>query len=63
VADDVQSATNFCLLQVWRRDAAGLVQDAFAIIEHCSQIEFNEVKTYLLTAQQTTCFLNTIKTQ
>jgi RNA polymerase sigma-70 factor (ECF subfamily) len=46
------------------RDAAlDLVQDAFAKIwEHCSQIEFSKVKTYLFTTVNN-LFLNTIKHQ
>jgi RNA polymerase sigma-70 factor (ECF subfamily) len=37
-----------------------LVQDAFKIWENCSQIDFNKVKTYLLTTINN-LFLNTIK--
>jgi RNA polymerase sigma-70 factor (ECF subfamily) len=59
---NVQSATNFAYYKCGDRDAAlDLVQDAFAKIwEHCSQIEFSKVKTYLLTTVNN-LFLNTIK--
>jgi len=59
---NVQTATNFAYYKCGDRDAAlDLVQDAFAKIwEHCSQIEFTKVKTYLLTTVNN-LFLNTIK--
>jgi RNA polymerase sigma-70 factor (ECF subfamily) len=45
------------------RDDADLVQDALQKIwEHCSQIEFSKVKTYLFTTVNN-LFLNTIKHQ
>jgi RNA polymerase sigma-70 factor (ECF subfamily) len=49
--ETVQSATNFAYYKCGDKDAAlDLVQDAFAKIwENCSQIDFNKVKTYLLT--------------
>jgi RNA polymerase sigma-70 factor (ECF subfamily) len=59
---NVKSATNFAYYKCGDRDAAlDLVQDAFAKIwEHCAQIEFTKVKTYLL-ATVNNLFLNTIK--
>ena len=61
---NVQAATNFAYYKCGDRDAAlDLVQDAFAKIwEHCSQIEFSKVKTYLFTTVNN-LFLNTIKHQ
>lgn len=58
----VQSATNFAYYKCGDRDAAlDLVQDAFTKIwENCAQIDFNKVKTYLLTTVNN-LFLNTIK--
>jgi RNA polymerase sigma-70 factor (family 1) len=60
--ETVQSATNFAYYKCGDKDAAlDLVQDAFAKIwENCSQIDFNKVKTYLLTTINN-LFLNTIK--
>jgi RNA polymerase sigma-70 factor (ECF subfamily) len=59
---NVQSATNFAYYKCGDSDAAlDLVQDAFTKIwENCSQIDFNKVKTYLLTTVNN-LFLNTIK--
>jgi RNA polymerase sigma-70 factor (ECF subfamily) len=59
---NVKSATNFAYYKCGDRDAAlDLVQDAFAKIwEHCAQIEFTKVKTYLLTTVNN-LFLNTVK--
>jgi RNA polymerase sigma-70 factor (ECF subfamily) len=59
---NVQSASNFAYYKCGDNDAAlDLVQDAFAKIwEHCSQIDFSKVKTYLLTTINN-LFLNTIK--
>jgi RNA polymerase sigma-70 factor (ECF subfamily) len=61
---NVQSATNFAYFKCGDRDAAlDLVQDAFTKIwENCAQIDFNKVKTYLLTTVNN-LFLNTIKHQ
>jgi RNA polymerase sigma-70 factor (ECF subfamily) len=58
--ETVQSATNFAYYKCGDKDAAlDLVQDAFAKIwENCSQIDFNKVKTYLLTTINN-LFLNT----
>lgn len=60
--ETVQSATNFAYYKCGDKDAAlDLVQDAFSKIwENCSQIDFNKVKTYLLTTINN-LFLNTIK--
>jgi RNA polymerase sigma-70 factor (ECF subfamily) len=60
--ETVQSATNFAYYKCGDKDAAlDLVQDAFAKVwENCSQIDFNKVKTYLLTTINN-LFLNTIK--
>lgn len=59
---NVQSATNFAYYKCGDSDAAlDLVQDAFTKIwENCAQIDFNKVKTYLLTTVNN-LFLNTIK--
>ncbi len=59
---NVQSATNFAYYKCGDSDAAlDLVQDAFTKIwENCSKIDFNKVKTYLLTTVNN-LFLNSIK--
>jgi RNA polymerase sigma-70 factor (ECF subfamily) len=58
--ETVQSATN-AYYKCGDKDAAlDLVQDAFKNWENCSQIDFNKVKTYLLTTINN-LFLNTIK--
>jgi RNA polymerase sigma-70 factor (ECF subfamily) len=61
---NIQSVTNFAFYKCGDRDAAlDLVQDAFTKIwENCAQIDFNKVKTYLLTTVNN-LFLNTIKHQ
>ncbi|MBC5841628.1 RNA polymerase sigma-70 factor [Flavobacterium sp. F-380] len=61
---NVQAATNFAYYKCGDRDAAlDIVQDAFAKIwEHCSQIDYHKVKTYLFTTVNN-LFLNTIKHQ
>ncbi|NRS90442.1 RNA polymerase sigma-70 factor (ECF subfamily) [Flavobacterium sp. 7E] len=58
----VQSATNFAFYKCGDKDnALDLVQDAFTKIwEHCATIDFDKVKTYLLTTVNN-LFLNTIK--
>lgn len=61
---NVQSATNFAYYKCGDRDTAlDLTQEAFTRIwENCSKINFDKVKTYLLTTINN-LFLNLIKHQ